>query len=252
MKSNGKHKCGAGDPNTLLYLSPQLADDQLSLQIRNLKKQLRSVMNGVASSSMKSRGADYKVNYGVPFVIIKEIASKVAPNHDLAQLLWAENVRELNIIATLLQPRETFTTALANQWVNRITNPEQAEQICLNLLQHCAFADELVIDWLKSDAELVRYTAWHLLARISRKKLSWTENQLDFIIGEAISALQSDSLRLFTSALLALKRLGAVKKNYSENILNKIEESVFINISVKLQIIEDLRFEFEYYLDSSL
>lgn len=252
MSIKPKHKCGAGDSDAFVYLSPAMADDSLARQVRDIKRKLRSVMNGVASDSMKEKGLNYKVNYGVPFVIVKEIASKITPNHELAQLLWAENVRELNIIATMVQPVESFSESLAEAWMARISNAEQAEQICMNLLRNCDFAQRVALQWLLRDEEFIQFTGWHLLARVARQQGSDFDAEIEHITERGLVALKSTSALLFTGAILALKRVGVKKKFYSELILNKIKESSFENESKKRQIIEDLSFEFQYYVDSSL
>ncbi|MEI7675552.1 MAG: DNA alkylation repair protein [Bacteroidales bacterium] len=247
-----KHKCGGFEKENLMYLSKNQSSDDLQIKIRELKKQLRSVMNGVASSSMSERGLGYKVNYGVPLTIIKQIAAKTEKNHDLAQLLWMENVRELNILATIIQPVDTFTVQLANSWVNRITQFEQAEQACMNLFQHLSFASALIFDWLKSDSDLIRFTAWHLLARITKKEITIDNQQFKFILQVAFNDLDCANIALFNAALLGLKRVGVMNTNFAYSILKSIEIHSFSNPELKLQLFNDLKFEFDYYGLTSL
>ena len=56
--------------------------------IQQIRKQLRLAMNGVVSSSMRDKGMDYKMNFGVSVPKIKEIASQYEPSEALASLLW--------------------------------------------------------------------------------------------------------------------------------------------------------------------
>ena len=250
MKSN--HKCGGIEADNLLYLSDKLDNNELTTQIRNLKRQLRGVMNGVASSSMQERGLNYKVNYGVPFVILKQMATSIPQNHELAQLMWAENVRELNILATFVQPQESFNERLAEEWIKRIKNVEQCEYISLNLLQQTSFALTLALQCLQtSEVELTRYTAWLLLARISKKN-QFTRNEIDSIFVQAISDLSGHSHLLTNGAILTLKKVGATQTSTSTEIINLVNQITFENEMKKEQLIEDLRFEFEYYAQSSL
>ena len=73
---------------------------------REIRKQLRLAMNGVISTSMREKGIVYKLNFGVPYPEIKEIARKHKPNGELAAALWKEDIREFKILATFLQPAE--------------------------------------------------------------------------------------------------------------------------------------------------
>ena len=44
--------------------------------IREIKKQFRLFMNGVVSQSMREKGLEYKVNFGIELPRLKEIAAK--------------------------------------------------------------------------------------------------------------------------------------------------------------------------------
>lgn len=50
--------------------------ESLQDEIREIRKQLRLAMNGVISTSMREKGIVYKLNFGVPYPEIKEIARK--------------------------------------------------------------------------------------------------------------------------------------------------------------------------------
>ena len=69
-------------------------------QLKEIKTQLRLSMNGVASQSMREKGLNYKLNFGVELPRIKAIAAQFEQEHSLAQALWKENIRECKIYAT--------------------------------------------------------------------------------------------------------------------------------------------------------
>ena len=72
-------------------------------QLKDIKTQLRLSMNGAVSQSMREKGLLYKLNFGVELPRIKMIAEGYEKNHDLAQALWKENIRECKIMAAMLQ-----------------------------------------------------------------------------------------------------------------------------------------------------
>ena len=55
-------------------------------QLKDIKTQLRLSMNGVVSQSMREKGLDYKLNFGVELPRIKSIAAAYEKNHDLAAM----------------------------------------------------------------------------------------------------------------------------------------------------------------------
>ena len=71
---------------------------------KDIKGQFRLFMNGVVSQSMREKGLDYKLNFGIELPRLKEIASRYEKNHEVAQALWKENIRECKI----LEPKIRF------------------------------------------------------------------------------------------------------------------------------------------------
>ena len=98
-------------------------------QLKDIKTQLRLSMNGAVSQSMREKGLVYKLNFGVELPRIKMIAEGYEKNHDLAQALWKEEIRECKILAGMLQPIETFYPEIADIWVENIRNIEIAESL---------------------------------------------------------------------------------------------------------------------------
>lgn len=117
-------------------------------QLKDIKTQLRLSMNGVVSQSMREKGLDYKLNFGVELPRIKSIAAAYEKNHDLAQALWKENIRECKILAGLLQPIDTFFPEIADIWVEDIRNIEIAELTCMNLFQNLPYAPAKTFQWI--------------------------------------------------------------------------------------------------------
>jgi 3-methyladenine DNA glycosylase AlkD len=137
--------------------------------IREIKAQFRLFMNGVASHSMREKGLDYKLNFGIELPRLKEISLRYEKNHSLAGELWKENIRECKILATLLQPIETFLPEIADIWVEDIRQPEIAELLCMNLFQHLPYASTKAFQWMADEREYFQVCGFLTLARLFMK-----------------------------------------------------------------------------------
>ena len=60
--------------------------------IKDIKGQFRLFMNGVVSQSMREKGLDYKLNFGIELPRLKEIAARYEKNHEVAQALDRKSV----------------------------------------------------------------------------------------------------------------------------------------------------------------
>lgn len=138
--------------------------------IREIKRLFRMSMNGIVSASMRQRGIDYKLNFGLTRPMLVRIASKFEPNSDLAEALWNDRVRESRLLAPMLCPLDSMSEERAWSWVDKIEYPELADQCCMELFEKLPFASQLAKVWIEHDEDLVVYTGYQLLNRLLKKK----------------------------------------------------------------------------------
>ncbi len=212
--------------------------------IRKIRKDLRLSMNGVVAASMREKGMNYGMNFGVKLPDIRRIASRYVPNKELAERLWKQDVRELKIIATLLYPPDEFFREDAARWVMETPNQEIREQVCMNLFSKTDFADELVKEWINQENDDVRITGYWLFARLAIiRAASFERVDKNNIVERALSDLASDSLFLVQAAFNALKFAGRDSRQLADTILNRLKP--LEKSSKGKEMVDILRFEFE-------
>jgi len=216
--------------------------------IKEIKTQLRSSMNGVASQSMREKGLAYKINFGVELPRLKEIAKQYDQNHDLAQTLWKENVRESKILAGMLQPIDTFFPEIADIWVEDIHNSEIAELTCMSLFQYLPYAPAKSFQWMGDEREYVQACGFLLVARLVGKGGEMNERAEEEFFDQAFAALFSSAYFSRKSATLALVKYGQQSKAHAEKVLQLLaKEENPKDENVKL-LLENIKLEIEYLL----
>jgi hypothetical protein len=163
--------------------------------IIQIKKELRANMNGIASEAMGRKSEDYRVNFGVEIPRLHNIAAEFQPSHELAQLLWKESVRECRILATILQPADSFLPEIADIWVDDIRTLELAQVVSLNLLSHLPYASEKAFQWIASDREITQQCGYLTLCHLMRKG-EMNERSADEFIDQAMAAYADGSMML--------------------------------------------------------
>ena len=212
--------------------------------IRNIRTDLRLAMNGVVSSSMRDKGVDYKVNFGVDIPRIKGIAERYESNAALAKELWKLDVRELKILSTMLYPLDDFKEEDADVWANEIPNQEIRENLCRNLLQELPYADELVQKWTVDSSQSLRLTGFWLYVRLILIKADVLQriNTLP-IVEKALVDVHSDDNLLSTAALNVLKQIIRRNLEGADSILKQTAEFSTSNNPKEKEIYDDLQFE---------
>lgn len=132
---------------------------------RVLLFRLRKEMNGAALDTMRYYGRDYARNYGCQIYAIRAMAREVGVDHPLAEYLFAQDVRELKIIALWIADIEQIAPHDVTAWLEGIYNSELAEQASHALLSRLPNVATLLVDYATTDAPLVLYA---LLLAVSR------------------------------------------------------------------------------------
>ena len=160
-------------------------------------------MNGMVSQSMREKGMEYKLNFGIEYPRIKEIAAGYEPDHELAQALWKENIRECKILAGLLQPADTFYPEIADIWIEGMDYPELAEYTVMNLFQRLPYASEVVFRWMADEREMFQLCGFLLMARLLMKGDERAEAEF---LDQACTAVEGDCGPVQKAASVALRK----------------------------------------------
>ena len=191
--------------------------------VREIKRSFRLLMNGVASQSMRQKGVEYKINWGVSLPELQKMAQQYGKNHDLAVALWQENIRECKILATLIMPPEEMDEALAEQWIGEINSQDLAEMACFNLFQHLHHAADLSYQWMKSDREIEQMCGYLILSRLFMKGENPHGSRIDEFMDEVTIALNSENMGVRHAALNCVNKFAELSedfRNMAENRLN--------------------------------
>lgn len=213
-------------------------------------------MNGVISTSMRQKGMNYKLIFGVPIPEIKRIAATHEPDAELARALWKEDVREMKILATLLFPAGSMTQEEALAWMREIPYPEIAEQCCNNLFPTVEQPDQLALKFLADKkSPFGRMCGFLLWAQLFKKNLEVEKSRVEAFLAECTCTMYPDveagatasSWQEKQAAVQALKFFGRLSPANAQEALSVIAEDRQPETEELKAYYDDLQFEFAYY-----
>lgn len=183
------------------------------------------MMNGMAAQSMRAKGLDYHVNWGVSLLSLRGKAKEIGKNYGLALALWKEDVRECKILATMTMPPDVILPEVVDIWMEQTHTLEIAEQAAFNLYQHLPHAAEKAYKWIASSREIEQICGYHVLSRLFIKRQEPNERGINEFIDQALSAVMSNSVMLKKAALASLMHfaeLGIVYERLAKSALARI------------------------------
>lgn len=187
-------------------------DEQIHEKLKEIKQSFRLLMNGIASQSMRQKGVSYKINWGVPLPELHKMAAEYGKDYGLAVELWKEDIRECQVLATLIMPAEKMDAELVDVWMERLRTQEMAELLAFNLLQYLDFAPSLAYRWIASASAIRQLCGYQLLARLFARKLEPNERGVNEFLDQARTTLEGKDLPLKHAAyncVLSFCGLGA-------------------------------------------
>ena len=194
-------------------------------RIKEIKQSFRQMMDGAVAQSMRDKGVDYHLNWGVTLPRLREKADEIGKNYDLAIDLWKENVRECKILATMVMPADVILPEVVDIWMEQTETVEIAEQASMNLYQYLPYAPMKAFEWIASDKELYQLCGFHVLSRLFMNGQEPNERGINEFLDQAHVALQSSNVTVRKAALNCLNRfadLGLVYERLADSILRRV------------------------------
>lgn len=176
--------------------------------IKSIKKDFRLGMNGIVSTSMREKGMNYKINFGLSLPQIRNIAQKYPQNSEVAEMLWKENIRESKLLATMLYPLKEMTLDKAEKWINDIEYNEISDIASMYLFAKVPFAIELVLNNIKTDNDNKIYFGLRLLTRLLINKTEISNLSLSEIANITRNCTSSNNITVALVANDVIQKLG--------------------------------------------
>ena len=175
-------------------------------------------MNGATAQSLREKGVNYHLNWGVSLQHLQEMAAEIKADFTpplgevvtpplgevgrgpsslftLSSLLWKENIRECKILATMLMPAEEFPADLAMLWVEQTPNQEIAEMAAMNLYQHLPYAKDMALQLIAQPYEMAQLQGYCIMARLLTTDMVLDDSELNEFIDQAQSTFKSLTIK---------------------------------------------------------
>lgn len=196
-------------------------------QVKQIKRSFRLYMNGVTSTSMRQKGLDYKINWGVSQMDLRHMAEQYGKDKALAAALWQENMRECKILATLIMPAADFTASEAMEWAATLSTVEMAETAVFNLFQHMAEAEQLSQLLLENEEKLLRICAYNLVCRLLKRNQECAPQLYAALFEKAASDLKSADRQLLHPLVNCLDFVSSADTEAAKEATRLLKEAGF-------------------------
>ena len=197
-----------------------------SEQVKQIKRSFRLYMNGVAAASMRRKGLDYKINWGIQLPDLKRMASQYGQDAELARALWAESgVRECRLLATLIMPPGQLDCDEAVRWAT--TSQLTSEIMEMAVFQHAECADSLALQMLRQPAASVRTGAYHLVCRLLKRGRTVAETTIEALLEAARADIRTADRQLLHALVSCLQYMASTDHTHAKTAATILNDAGF-------------------------
>jgi len=151
------------------------------MEYEKIIKKLKSLSNPEAIIGMARYGITPENTYGVSIPNLRKIVKEIGKSHKLAQKLWTINIRETQILASMIEDPEMVTEEQMEGWVKEFNYWEICDQCCMNLFEKTRFAYKKAIEWSSKEEEFVKRAGFVLMARLAVSDKKADDNKFEVL-----------------------------------------------------------------------
>lgn len=135
--------------------------------------ELRSMESARNREGMARYGINTTRALGVSVARLRAIAGRLGRDHRLAEALWASELHEARILASMLADPMALSPRNMDRWARDLDSWDLCDQVCANLFERTPHARRKALLWSRRRQEFVKRAGFSLMARlaVSRKGL---------------------------------------------------------------------------------
>ncbi|MEZ0236163.1 MAG: DNA alkylation repair protein [Actinomycetota bacterium] len=126
--------------------------------------QLRSIADPSRKPGIARVGITVDRALGVSIPTLRRVAVAHRADHELALGLWATEIHEARILASMIDDPRRVTRAQMEDWAADFDSWDLCDQVCNNLFSAVRSAGATALAWCRRDEEYVRRAAFAIVA----------------------------------------------------------------------------------------
>jgi 3-methyladenine DNA glycosylase AlkD len=169
---------------------------------------LQAQANPVNVAGMARFGINPAGTLGVSVGEIRKLARKAGCNHTLALQLWASEIHEARILATIVDEPARVTRRQMESWARGFDSWDVCDHACQNLFWQTPHAWEMAVRWARARPEYVRRAGFALIAQLASKASERDEARLEACLALIAEAATDERNFVKKAVNWALRAIG--------------------------------------------
>ena len=185
--------------------------------LQDVMSKLESLGTEQTRKTYRRHGAGDNL-YGVSFADMKVIAKKIKRDHQLACQLWETDNADAQSLATMIIDPKQLDEKTAFNWVSKM-NSYMHVALLSGCIAQSNFARKVIEEWVDSDREFVRASAYDTLTCMLKGENDLTDRECQKFLDKIEREINDSPNRARYSMNSALIAIGIYKPNLTDAAL---------------------------------
>ena len=128
---------------------------------------LTSISDGSRLKETEKFGINTSNTLGISIKELHNLSKKIGKNHELALTLWKTGIREVRMLAALIDIPQNVSEEQMDLWVEDFNSWDICDHCCIHLFDKTDFARKKIDEWSERQEEFVKRAAFSLMAAIA-------------------------------------------------------------------------------------
>ena len=195
-----------------------------SMQLDDVVEALRERADPSRLDGMARYGIETSRALGVSMPGIRAVARSVGRRHALAQQIWATEIHEARILASMVEEPERVTPSQMDRWARDFMSWDVCDQVCSNLFVRSPHAYVKAARWSSSRAEFVKRAAFSLVASLAVHDKTADDGAFLAFLPLIVAGANDERNIVKKSVNWALRQIGKCDRRMNASAIATAEE----------------------------
>jgi 3-methyladenine DNA glycosylase AlkD len=221
------------------------------MQCSEVLKQLESFGSAQFRKTYARHGVSEPM-FGVSYKHLGTLTKQLKTNHALALELWASEIHEARVLATMIAEPEKLTSSVIDRWLKELPDFVVSDAFA-GLVAQSPLAHKKAAKWRQAESEMVSNTGWGVTSRLIQRDPNLDDRDLAALLSEIEKRIHSAPNRtryamnltvicigirnaaLRKLALASTKRIGKVEVDHGDTSCRTPDAAAYIKKTVAHQ-----------------
>jgi 3-methyladenine DNA glycosylase AlkD len=147
-------------------------------------------------------------SYGIGMTRMKQLASRIKPDHKLSQELWNTDLYDARLMGILIEDKDVITRKQVESQLKACSIWPLSYAYCTQLLYKLPFAGDLAVDWFESPDPLKRRCAFLTVYQLAAKIRKLHNSFFDEFLEKMEETFCGEEKSVKNAMLMALVAIG--------------------------------------------